>query len=79
MRKWDCETGLLVGEPWKGDSGRILALAVSPDGKKIACGRGDGSLQKWNAYGEMSEDVWMGGTTECDLAPSNCREVTPDA
>jgi len=60
MRKWDCETGLLVGEPWKGKGGTIRALALSPDGKTIACGRGDGSLQRWSTVGEMSEDVWMG-------------------
>jgi len=60
MRKWDCETGLLVGEPWKGEGGYIRALALSPDGKTIACGRDDGIVQKWNTDGEMSEDVWMG-------------------
>jgi WD40 repeat protein len=60
MRKWDCETGFLVGEPWKGEGGRIFALALSPDGKTIACGRDDGSVQRWNTDGEMSEDVWMG-------------------
>jgi len=60
MRKWDCETGLLVGEPWKGEGGRVYALALSPDGKTIACGREDGSLQRWNTDGEMNEDVWMG-------------------
>ena len=26
MRKWDCETGLLVGESWKGEGGGISAL-----------------------------------------------------
>jgi len=60
MRKWDCETGLLVGEAWEGEGGRIWALALSPDGKTIACGRGDGSVQRWNTDGEMNEDIWMG-------------------
>jgi len=60
MRKWDCQTGLLVGEPWEREGGLIWALALSPDGKTIACGRGDGSLQRWNTDGEMSEGVWMG-------------------
>jgi len=60
MRKWDCETGLLVGGPWKGEGGDIYALALSPDGKMIACSRGDGSLQRWNTDGEMSEGFWTG-------------------
>jgi len=60
MRKWDCETGLLVGEPWKGEGGPIRAMALSPDGKTIACGRDDGSVQRWNTDGKMSEGVWMG-------------------
>jgi len=60
MRKWDCETGLLVGEPWKGNGGLIYALALSPDGKTIACGREDGTVQRWNTDGEMSKGVWMG-------------------
>ena len=55
MRKWDCETGLLVGEPWEEKGGQIWALALSPDGKTIACGRDDGTVQRWNTDGEMSE------------------------
>lgn len=34
MRKWNCNTGLLVGEPWKG-KGEVYALVLSPDGKTI--------------------------------------------
>ncbi|KAG2348227.1 WD40 repeat-like protein [Suillus weaverae] len=58
MRKWNCETGLVVGEPWKSEGGSIFALALSPDGKKIACGRVDGSVQRWTTNGEMIEGVW---------------------
>jgi WD40 repeat protein len=60
MRKWDCDTGLLVGEPWKGKGRGIWVLALSPDGITIACGREDGSVQRWNTDGEMIEGVWMG-------------------
>jgi WD40 repeat protein len=60
MRKWDCDTGLLVGEPWKGGGRGIRALALSPDGRTIACGREDGSVQRWNTDGEMIEGVWTG-------------------
>jgi hypothetical protein len=59
MRKWNCDTGLLVGEPWSG-KGIIHALALSPDGKTIACGREDGSVQRWNTDGKMIEGVWTG-------------------
>jgi len=60
MRKWDCETGLLVGQPWKGRGGRITALALSPDGSTIACGREGGSVEMWNTGGNMSEGIWIG-------------------
>ncbi|KAJ8583686.1 WD40 repeat-like protein [Rhizopogon salebrosus TDB-379] len=60
MRKWDCDTGLLVGEPWKAEGGNIRVLALSPDGRTIACGREDGSVQQWNTDGEMIERVWTG-------------------
>jgi WD40 repeat protein len=60
MCKWDCDTGLLVGKPWKGEGGRIWALALSPVGMTIACGREDGSVQRWNTDGEMTKHVWTG-------------------
>ncbi|KAG2121088.1 WD40-repeat-containing domain protein [Suillus clintonianus] len=60
MRKWDCHTGLIVGEPWKGEGGSIYSLMLSPDGKTIACGRKDGSVQRWTTDGEMIKGVWAG-------------------
>jgi WD40 repeat protein len=60
MRKWDCDTGLLVGKPWKGEGGHIWTLALSPDGRTIACGRENGSVQRWNTDGEMMKHVWTG-------------------
>ncbi|KIK43402.1 hypothetical protein CY34DRAFT_11728 [Suillus luteus UH-Slu-Lm8-n1] len=60
MRKWNCDTGVAAGEPWKGEGGGVYALALSPDGKTIACGREDGSVQRWTTDGEMIEGVWAG-------------------
>ncbi|KAG2749312.1 WD40 repeat-like protein [Suillus brevipes Sb2] len=57
MRKWNCNTRRIVGKPWKGGGGRIYALALSPDGKTIACGR-ENSIQRWTTDGEMMEGVW---------------------
>jgi len=64
MRKCNDETGLLVGEQWKGEGGSILALALSPDGKTIACGRDYGSVQRGNTDGEMGEGIWIGHSDE---------------
>ncbi|OAX33418.1 WD40 repeat-like protein [Rhizopogon vinicolor AM-OR11-026] len=60
MRKWDCDTGLLVGKPWGSEEGAIYALALSPDGKTISCGRENGSVEMWNTDGKISEDTWTG-------------------
>lgn len=59
MRKWHCDTGRLVGKPWKGQGGDVTALALLPDGKTIACGRVSGSVQRWTTNGKMISD-WVG-------------------
>ncbi|KAG2344386.1 WD40 repeat-like protein [Suillus weaverae] len=59
--KWNCDTGLVVGEPWKVEGGRVYALALSPDGNIIACGREDGSVQLWTMDGVIKDvQVWTG-------------------
>jgi WD40 repeat protein len=59
MHKWDCKTGLLVGEPWVRKSRGIRALALSPDGKTIACsGAEDRTILRWNIDGEIVKGIW---------------------
>ncbi|KAG1728481.1 WD40-repeat-containing domain protein [Suillus paluster] len=73
MRKRNYETGLVVGEPWKGDGGSIYSLALSPDGDTIACGRADGSLQRWTTDGKMTRSAWRGhssGVRSLSWSPS---------
>jgi len=59
IRKWNCETGLLIGEPWEVGRG-IWALALSPNGKIFACGREDGKIQLWNTDGKMIRGISTG-------------------
>lgn len=58
MRKWD-RLGNPIGKPWKGTGGSIYVVALSPNGKTIACGRSDGSVQRWDTNGKM-EGAWSG-------------------
>ena len=62
MRKWDCNIGLPVGGPWEKKGTGVCALALSPDGKTIACGNygTGGSVQRWNTSGEMVKGIWTG-------------------
>ncbi|KAG1841910.1 WD40-repeat-containing domain protein [Suillus subalutaceus] len=48
----------------KGEGGWIHVLALSPDGKVIACGREDGSVQRWTTDGKRIQGVWT-GHSEC--------------
>lgn len=59
MRKWNCDTGDLIGEPWKGTGGDITTLALSPNGKIIACGRVNRGVERWTTNGKMISN-WKG-------------------
>ncbi|KAG2344360.1 WD40 repeat-like protein [Suillus weaverae] len=60
IRKWNCNTGLVVGKTRKGEAGSIYALALSPDGRIIACGRESGNVERWATSGKKMKDVWTG-------------------
>ena len=65
LRIWDARTyvesptfrhapqGVLVAE-CVGHTGEVLAVAWSPDGRRIASGSGDGTIRMWTAEGLMS-------------------------
>jgi len=42
------ETGVRIGQPMEGHHGDIFSIAFSPDGKQIASGSGDKTIQLWN-------------------------------
>jgi WD40 repeat protein len=49
IRLWDIETRQASGEPLRGHTVSVCALAVSPDGTKFASGGGDGRILIWNS------------------------------
>ncbi|KAG2049046.1 WD40 repeat-like protein [Suillus hirtellus] len=87
MRKWNCNTALIVGKPWKGVGGGIYALALSPDGKTIAYGREDGSIWtghtdwvrslSWSPSGSQIASGSFDGTILIRRADSGKVEVGP--
>jgi len=52
VRLWDADTGELIGAPLKTDSGLAGALALSPDGRRLAAGDENGHLLLWNTERE---------------------------
>ncbi|KAJ8587294.1 hypothetical protein M405DRAFT_742098, partial [Rhizopogon salebrosus TDB-379] len=60
MRKWNCDTGLLVGEPWKGEGGSMQVLVLLPDGTMIACGE-EGRKRSVVGHGWRDDrSLWRG-------------------
>jgi len=47
LRLWDVRTGVEVRLLWK-HSSPVTALAVSPDGARLAAGAGDGTVRVWD-------------------------------
>ena len=52
VRLWDADTGQGIGAPLKTDSGLAGALALSPDGHRLAAGDENGHLLLWNTERE---------------------------
>ncbi|MFJ6756026.1 hypothetical protein ACIQNK_13525 [Streptomyces sp. NPDC091273] len=51
LQFWDVEKRTLVGEPWQHVTGRVSALAFSPDGRRLAVGRHDLGASVWDVTG----------------------------
>ncbi|KAG2112690.1 WD40-repeat-containing domain protein [Suillus discolor] len=59
LRVWDLESGMHVGE-WKdeGSNKGVLSMALSPDGKTVACGCEDGIVRLWDISRSRVIKTW---------------------
>jgi WD40 repeat protein len=48
IRIWDAETGVQMGEPLRGHTDSVEAVAISPDGKHIVSGSTDNTIRVWD-------------------------------
>ncbi|KAG2739015.1 WD40 repeat-like protein [Suillus brevipes Sb2] len=62
LQVWDLETGTQVGEEWEDEDFRLVTIALSPDGKKIASGSWDGAVKLWNVDTGKVIKTWKGHT-----------------
>ncbi|KAG0701014.1 WD40-repeat-containing domain protein [Suillus ampliporus] len=63
LRVWDLESRMQVGEAWKDEgSGAVRAIALSPDGKKVANGSQDGAVRLWDIDTGKVVKKWTGHT-----------------
>jgi WD40 repeat protein len=63
VRLWDAESGQLQAT-LQGRQGRILSLAFSPDGKRLATGGGDGTVGLWDAPSRQLQVILPGRAGE---------------
>ena len=58
---WDANTGQSFAAPLEGHSGAVVAVAFSPDGRRIVSGSRDHTLRLWNAETGQSIGVPLEG------------------
>ncbi|KIJ04612.1 hypothetical protein PAXINDRAFT_94517, partial [Paxillus involutus ATCC 200175] len=64
IRCWNSDTGESIGEPWKGHTGWVYSLSLSPDGTKLASASSDKAVRFWDAQsgdpivGAATRDSW---------------------
>ena len=82
VRLWNAVTGRPDGEPLTGYAGRVIALAFSPDGRRLATGSGGADFSVWiwdlQSRQPIAKDVGGQNNTVSDLifSPDGTRLVS---
>ena len=62
LREWNWKTGEQIGDAWRDGGNTALTIALSPDGKKVVCGCGDGAVKLWDIDTGKIIAKWTGHT-----------------
>jgi WD40 repeat protein len=60
LRVWNSKTGVQIGDDWRDGESGVNAIALSPDGKRIASGNEDGTVRLWNIDTGKVITKWSG-------------------
>jgi WD40 repeat protein len=64
LRLWDLESGTQIGEDWQDDGAGVYSIALSPNGKTVASGSGNGNgkVKLWDVETGKVVATWTGHT-----------------
>jgi len=69
LRLWDLKSGTQIGEDWQHeDDVGLQAMALSPNGKTIACGSNDWKVRLWDVETRKVIAKWW--RMMCLMVPS---------
>jgi len=73
LRVWNLESGVQIGKDWRDGEHAMITMALSPDGKKVVSGSGDGAVRLWDPDRGKVVAIWtLGDSTWTQRILSVC-------